>query len=101
MHIGKGQPDALVQFSLTPLNLIRMADSQKPILPSLSRTGPGTEGVFPQIKRKVLGSESFEVGGERSSLEFLELSNSAAARKVELRLWNDAMEKEYPRRNYL
>jgi len=28
----------------------------------------------------------FEVGGEKSSLEFLELSNSAAARKVELGL---------------
>jgi hypothetical protein len=45
--------------------------------------------------------EDFEAGGEKPSLEFLELSNSAAARKVELGLWNDAMEKEYPRRNYL
>jgi len=49
MHIGEGQPDALIQFSLTPLNLIRMDDPQKPILPSLGGTGPGTEGVFPQI----------------------------------------------------
>ena len=30
--------------------------------------------------------EDFEVGEERSSLEFLELSNSAAAREVELEL---------------
>jgi len=30
--------------------------------------------------------EDFEVGGERSSSEFLELSNSAATRKVELGL---------------
>jgi len=44
--------------------------------------------------------EGFEVGEERALLEFLEISNSAA-RKVELELWNDAMEKEYPRRNYL
>jgi len=45
--------------------------------------------------------EDFEVGGERPSSELLGLSNSAAARKAELRLWNDVMEKEYPRRNYL
>jgi len=45
--------------------------------------------------------EGFEVGEERASLEFLELSNGATARKVELELWNDTMEKEYPRRNYL
>jgi len=45
--------------------------------------------------------EDFEVGEERPSSEFLGLSNSAAAGKVELRLWNDVMEKEYPRRNYL
>jgi len=45
--------------------------------------------------------EGFGVGGERASLEILELSNSAATGKVELELWNDAMEKEYPRRNYL
>ena len=44
--------------------------------------------------------EGFEVGEEGALLEFLEISNSAAARKVELELWNDAME-EYPRRNYL
>jgi len=45
--------------------------------------------------------EGFEVGEEGTLLEFLEISNSAAAREVELELWNDAMEKEYPRRNYL
>ena len=45
--------------------------------------------------------EGFEVGEERALLEFLEISNSVAARKVELKLWNDTMEKEYPRRNYL
>ena len=45
--------------------------------------------------------EDFEVGEERPSSEFLGLSNSAAARKAELRLRNDVMEKEYPRRNYL
>ena len=45
--------------------------------------------------------EGFEVGEEGTLLEFLEIPNSAAARKVEMGLWNDAMEKEYPRRNYL
>jgi len=45
--------------------------------------------------------ESFRVGEEGASLEILELSNYAAARKMELERWNDAMEKEYPRRNYL
>jgi len=45
--------------------------------------------------------EGFEVGEEGTLLEFLEISNNAAAREVELELWNDAMEKEYPRRNYL
>jgi len=45
--------------------------------------------------------ESFGVGGEGASLEISELSNSAAAGKVELELWNDVMGKEYPRRNYL
>jgi len=30
--------------------------------------------------------EDFEIGGEGPSLEFLELSNSAAARKVEMGL---------------
>jgi len=44
--------------------------------------------------------EGFEVGEEGALLEFLEISNSAA-RKVVLELWNDAMEKEYLRRNYL
>jgi len=42
--------------------------------------------------------EGFGVGEEG---EILELSNSAAARKVKLELWNDVMEKEYLRRNYL
>ena len=45
--------------------------------------------------------EGFEIGCEKPSLEFLEISNSVAARKVELELWNDAMEKECSRRNYL
>jgi len=45
--------------------------------------------------------EGFGVGEEGTSSEILELLNSAAARKVELELWNDVMEKEYPRRNYL
>jgi len=45
--------------------------------------------------------EDFEVGEERPSSEFLGLSNSAVARKEKLRLWNDVMEKEYLRRNYL
>jgi len=45
--------------------------------------------------------EGFEVGEEGALMEFLEISNSAAARIVELELWNDAMEKEYPRRDYL
>jgi len=44
--------------------------------------------------------EGSEVGEEGALLEFLEISNNAA-RKVELELWNDTMEKEYPRRNYL
>jgi len=45
--------------------------------------------------------EDFEAGEERPSSEFLGLSSSAAARKAELRLWNDVMGKECPRRNYL
>jgi len=45
--------------------------------------------------------EGFEVDEEEVLLKFLEISNSAAARKVELELWNGAMEKEYPRRDYL
>jgi len=45
--------------------------------------------------------EGFKVGEEGTLLDFLEISNSATAREVELELWNDAMEKEYPRRNYL
>ena len=46
-------------------------------------------------------TEGFGVGEEGTSLEILELSNIAAAGKVELELWNDVMGKEYPRRNYL
>jgi len=34
-------------------------------------------------------------------LEFLELSDCTAAKKVELEPWNDALEKEYLRRIYL
>jgi len=45
--------------------------------------------------------EGFGVGEEGASLKILELSNSAAAGKVKLELWNDEIEKEYPRRNYL
>ena len=45
--------------------------------------------------------EGFGVGEEGTSSEILELLNSAAAGKVKLGLWNDVMEKEYPRRNYL
>jgi len=45
--------------------------------------------------------EGFEVREEEALLEFFEISNNAAARKVELELWNDAMEKGYLRRNYL
>jgi len=42
--------------------------------------------------------EGFRVGEEGTSSETLK---SAAAGKVKLGLWNDVMEKEYPRRNYL
>jgi len=45
--------------------------------------------------------EGFRVGGEGASLEISGLSNSVAAGKVELELWNDVMGKDYPRRNYL
>jgi len=45
--------------------------------------------------------ESFEVGGEGTSSTILELLDSTTAKKVKLGLWNDVMEKEYPRRNYL
>jgi len=45
--------------------------------------------------------EGFGVGEEGTSSEILEFLNSAAAERVELELWNDVMEKEYPRRNYL
>jgi len=41
------------------------------------------------------------VGEKETSSEILGILNSAAARKVKLGLWNDVMEKEYPRRNYL
>jgi len=45
--------------------------------------------------------ESFGVGEEGASTKILELLDSAAAGKVKLELWNDVIEKEYPRRNYL
>jgi len=45
--------------------------------------------------------KGFGVGEEEISSEILELLNSATARKMKLELWNDVMEKEYPRRNYL
>ena len=38
---------------------------------------------------------------EGTSSKILELLDSAAAGKVKSELWNDVMEKEYPRRNYL
>ena len=46
-------------------------------------------------------SEGFGVGEEGTSSKMLELLDSAATRKGKLELWNDVMEKEYPRRNYL
>ena len=45
--------------------------------------------------------ESFGGDEEGTSSKILELLDSAAAGKVKLELWNDVMEKEYPRRNYL
>jgi len=45
--------------------------------------------------------EGFGVGEEGTSLKILELLDSAAAGRVKLKLWNDVMEKKYPRRNYL
>ena len=45
--------------------------------------------------------ESFGVGEEGISSRILELLGGAAAGKMKLELWNDMMEKEYPRRNYL
>ena len=45
--------------------------------------------------------ESFGVGEEGTSSKILELLDSAAAGRVKLGLWNDVIEKEYPRRNYL
>ena len=45
--------------------------------------------------------ESFGVGEEGISSRIFELLDSAAAGKVKSELWNDVMEKEYPRRNYL
>jgi len=45
--------------------------------------------------------EGFRVGEGRTSSEILETLNRAAAWKVKLGLWNEVMEKEYPRRNYL
>jgi len=51
------------------------------------------------VTRRVI--EGFGVGEEGTSSEILELLNSAAAGKVKLELWNDVIEKEHPRRNYL
>ena len=48
---------------------------------------------------KIFGG--FGVGEEGTSSKILELLDSAAAGRVKLELWNDVMEKEYPRRNYL
>ena len=45
--------------------------------------------------------EGFGVGEERTSSEIWEALKSAAVGEVKLGLWNDVMEKEYPRRNYL
>ena len=45
--------------------------------------------------------EGFKIGGEKPSLKFLEFSNGSATREEELGLWNDVIEKEHPRRNYL
>ena len=41
------------------------------------------------------------VGEEGASSEILKLLGGAAAGKMKLELWNDVIEKEYPRRNYL
>ena len=46
-------------------------------------------------------SEGSGVGEEESLSEVLEILNGAAAGKVKLGWWNNVMEKEYPRRNYL
>ena len=45
--------------------------------------------------------EDFGIGEEESVSDVLEILNGAAAGKVRLGWWNDVMEKEYPRRNYL
>jgi len=45
--------------------------------------------------------EGFGVGGEGTLSKIWETLKSAATGKVKLGLWNDMMEKEYPRRNYL
>jgi hypothetical protein len=47
------------------------------------------------------GCLGLQVGEEEFLPEVLEMLNGAAARKVKLGWWNDVMEKEYPRRNYL
>ena len=46
-------------------------------------------------------SEGSGVGEEEPLSEVLEISNGATVGKVKLGWWNDVMEKEYPRRNYL
>jgi len=45
--------------------------------------------------------EDLEDWWRRPLLEFLKFSNSAAAKRVDLRMWNDKMEEEYRRRKYL
>jgi len=51
--------------------------------------------------REEEGIEDSEDRWRRSLPEFLGSSNSAAARKVGLRVQNDKMEEEYQRRKYL
>jgi len=48
--------------------------------------------------REEEGIEDSEDCWRRFLPEFLSFSNSAAARKVGLRMWNDRMEEEYRRR---
>jgi len=45
--------------------------------------------------------ESFGISEEGISSRILELLDSAATGKVKSELWNDVIEKEYSRRNYL
>jgi len=45
--------------------------------------------------------EGFGVGEEGTSSKISELLDSATTGRIKLELWNDVIEKEYPRRNYL